>query len=83
MIYHGLFGMDFVEKGISFAPVVPVHLDKLTLTNVKYRGAVLNIEVTGHGTKLVKFELDGQATGPFLDATLTGAHTIKIQMAEK
>ncbi len=83
MIYHGLFGMDFVEHGISFAPVVPAKLEKLTLTNVKYRGMTLALEVTGHGTRLVKFELDGQATGPFLDATLTGAHTIKIQMAEK
>jgi hypothetical protein len=81
MIYHGLFGMDFVEKGIAFAPVVPANLNKLTLANVKYRGAVLSLEVTGHGTKLAKFELDGQVTGPFFDATLTGAHTIKIQMA--
>jgi hypothetical protein len=83
MIYHGLFGMDFVENGISFAPVVPANLNKLTLTNVKYRNAVLAIEVTGHGTKLAKFALDGQATGPFLDATLTGSHTIQIQMAEQ
>ena len=43
----------------------------------------LAIEVTGHGTKLAKFALDGQATGPFLDATLTGSHTIQIQMAEQ
>ena len=82
MIYHGLFGMDFVEKGIAFAPVVPAQFSKLTLANVKYRGCTLAIEVTGHGTKLADFQLDGQSAAPFLDASLTGAHTIKMRMTE-
>ena len=82
MIYHGLFGMDFLENGIAFAPVVPARFHKLTLTNVKYRGAVLDIELDGHGTKLATFELDGKAAAPFFDGILTGAHRIKIQMKD-
>ena len=74
--------MDFVEKGIAFAPVVPAQFSKLTLANVKYRGCTLAIEVTGHGTKLADFQLDGQSAAPFLDASLTGAHTIKMRMTE-
>ena len=81
MIYHGLFGMDFVEQGINFAPVVPVTTQALSLTNVKYRDSLLAIKVLGHGTTVAGFELDGQKQKPaFLDGTLQGPHQITIQM---
>jgi glycogen debranching enzyme len=81
MVYHGLFGMDFAEQGISFAPVVPANLDRLTLVNVKYRGSILALEITGHGAKLASFELDSKPATAFFDANLTGPHQIKIRMA--
>ena len=80
MIYHGLFGMDFAEDGVRFAPVVPAQFGKLTLANVHYRDSVLAIEVTGHGAKVAGFELDGKPAPAFFDATLTGPHQVKIRM---
>ncbi len=80
MIYHGLFGMDFVQDGIRFAPVVPDQFQKLTLNNVPYRNAQLSILVQGHGTRVRRFELDGKATKPEFPASLTGAHQVTIWM---
>ena len=81
MIYHGLFGMDFVENGINFAPVVPANLSKIRLADVKYRGSVLAIEVSGHGTQIAGMEIDGKPAPAFFDGSLTGPHEIKIKMS--
>ena len=81
MIYHGLFGMAFEEKGVRFAPVVPEQFKELTLANVKYRDADLTIIVKGHGTKIGQFNLDGKAQkNPFIDAAVKGQHEIQIQV---
>jgi len=80
MIYHGLFGMDFTENGIRFAPVVPERTAQLTLENVKYRNANLRIVVLGHGTKVRQFKLDGRVTKAFFPASQSGPHEIEIMV---
>jgi glycogen debranching enzyme len=80
MIYHGLFGMEFSEKGVAFAPVVPERFDELVLDNVKYRGAQLRIVLKGHGTRIRQFKMDGKSARPFIPASLTGSHQIEIVM---
>ncbi len=80
MIYHGLFGMDFTEGGIRFAPVVPDRFQELTLNSVKYRDALLRIVVKGHGTKVQRFRIDGKATKPLFPASTGGSHEIEIVM---
>ncbi len=79
MIYHGLFGMNFEQNGITFAPVVPAQFQELTLSNVNYRNSQLAIVVKGNGTKVRQFKLDGKTQkNPFLDASATGPHQIEI-----
>ena len=81
MIYHGLFGLNFVEQGINFAPVVPATMQELSLTNMKYRQSVLKLKVLGHGTTIASFAVDGQPQArAFLDSALQGSHQITIQM---
>lgn len=81
MIYHGLFGMEFEETGIRFAPVVPGNLQRLTLAGVKYRNCELSITVQGHGTAVDCFTLDGKRqTAPFVEGNLRGAHAIEISL---
>ncbi len=80
MVYHGLFGMEFTEQGVTFAPVVPERFEQLVLNQVKYRGAQLRIVVKGHGTKIRHFQIDGKSAKPFVPATLTGSHEIVITM---
>ena len=80
MIYHGLFGMEFTEIGIRFAPVVPEHFREVTLDNVKYRNAELRIVIRGNGAKIRDFKLDGKSSKPQFPASLTGEHQIEITM---
>ncbi|MGA2033289.1 MAG: amylo-alpha-1,6-glucosidase [Thermoguttaceae bacterium] len=79
MVYHGLFGMDFRQGGIRFAPVVPKQFRQLTLSDFQYRNACLQIIVKGHGTMIDKFQLDGEKQKwPLLDAAAAGRHEIEI-----
>jgi len=80
MIYHGLFGMDFTESGVQFAPVVPEQFTESVLENVKYRDAQLRIVVKGHGTRVRHCKVDGKSTTPFFAASQKGPHEIEILM---
>lgn len=80
MIYHGLFGMDFTETGIRFAPVVPERLEQLVLDSVKYRNSQLRLVVKGHGTQVRQFKLDGKATQAFFAASQSGSHQIEMML---
>jgi hypothetical protein len=84
MIYHGLFGMQFEEDGIRFAPVVPQKFQHLSLAGVKYRDCTLKITVVGHGTQLDRFLLDGKPqAAPMLDGALRGEHEIEMHLVSK
>jgi len=81
MVLHGLLGMNFEEKGIRFAPVVPMRFTQLTMKEIKYRQSVLDLKVSGNGTRVVSFKIDGHPTdNAFFDASLTGHHEIDIRM---
>ena len=81
MIYHGLFGIEFEENGVRFAPVVPKNFQRLTLSGVKYRQATLKIVIQGNGTQVSRFKLDGkEQQDRFFDAALQGNHEIEIHM---
>lgn len=78
MIYHGLFGMEFKEAGVGFAPVVPPQFHQLVLDNVRYRDAQLRIVVRGHGTRVQECKIDGKSAKPFFAGSEKGAHEIEI-----
>ncbi len=80
MIYHGLFGMNFTEAGVRFAPVVPPQFKELVLENVKYRDAQLRVVVKGNGTRVRQCKLDGKSAKPFFAASEKGAHELEILM---
>jgi Bacterial alpha-L-rhamnosidase 6 hairpin glycosidase domain len=82
MIYHGLFGMAFQEDGITFAPLVPPTFESIRLTDVAYRQSTLSITVRGSGARIARFALDGRPMArPSISATLSGHHTIDIQLS--
>jgi hypothetical protein len=82
MQYRVLFGMRFRPDGLAFAPVVPpAYAGERTLTNLRYRGAVLTVIVRGSGDGVARARLDGRPLARAeVPATLTGAHTIEIAM---
>lgn len=82
IIHSVLFGLRFEENKLAFKPFVPEALkDKRTLTNFKYRNAILDIELIGYGSKIQSFELDGKNTSLFgIPETISGKHTIRIEL---
>ena len=89
MVYKGLFGMDFQTGGIEFSPTkvdgenaVLKTDETISLLNVKYRKAVLDIYVTGHGTNITSFKLNGFVRNiPRVHAQSTGRQLIEIEVA--
>jgi hypothetical protein len=83
IVHKVLFGARFNANSLSFEPFVPQAMaGTRSLSNFKYRGAVLNIEMEGYGNKIKSFSLDGKVQQPIISATLTGTHSIKIILAD-
>jgi len=84
MVHRVFMGMSFQKNGIAFNPVIPkAYPGTKTLTNFKYRNAILEITVKGFGNKIERITLDGQPLeNAFLPASVTGRHQINIQMAD-
>jgi hypothetical protein len=83
MVYHGLFGMSFDPRGVTFAPVVPSRFSEVTLDGIRYRDMTLNVSVIGSGTEIAKFSVDGVDNPEHrIPSELTGTHGIEIVLAE-
>jgi hypothetical protein len=82
--YRILFGMGFEEDGLHLNPVVPEELKGLRqLTNFHYRKMILDIEVRGFGGHVKACAVDGRLTLPIIPPTLTGRHTVVIEMDDR
>ncbi len=76
-----LFGINFEDTGLSFAPFVPKTLaDVRTLYNFPYRGASLDITVEGYGDKIKSFSLNGKEQKPFIPTNIKGHNVVHIVM---
>lgn len=83
MVYKVFFGMDFQRDKLVLNPIVPEkYKGNKKLSNFKYRNALLEIEVEGHGNQIQSITMDGdiieQAVIP---SNLEGKHYMKIQLA--
>ena len=59
MIYAGLFGMRFQSDGQALAPALPEGWSDVSLTGVRYRRTVLQIQLHGAGAVVRSFQVDG------------------------
>jgi len=81
LVHKLLFGIDFKTDKLIFKPFVPKALTgKRTLSNFKYRNAILNIEMTGFGNKIKNFSIDGVESEAQISSSLRGTHHIKIEL---
>ncbi len=83
LVHKILFGIEFKTDGLAFNPFVPFTLSgKRSLTNFRYRNAILNIELEGYGNLVSSFMVDGKVqTAAFISSTLEGVHSVKIKLA--
>ena len=55
-----------------------------SLNNFRYRKSILDIEITGYGTRIKSFSIDGVAQKEAsVPCRLTGRHTLKIVLADE
>ena len=83
MVHKLIFGIEFKPGKLVFHPFVPEALKgNRSLSNFRYRNAVLNISMEGFGNKIAGFMLDGKSLTAYeIPAGLKGIHTIKIVLA--
>ncbi len=82
MVYRVFMGISFDTSGIAFSPTIPkVFGGNKTLSNFKYRNAILDITVNGFGKKIASITMDGKLLNKaFIPASTQGKHLIVIQM---
>lgn len=79
-----LFGINYEPDGIRFAPFVPKALAATrSLDGLRYRDATLDITISGYGSEISRFTLNGKEHKPFLPADIKGTNKIEIVMADK
>ncbi len=83
IVYKVFFGISFDIDRLAFHPFVPkAFAGTRTLSNFKYRNAVLDIAMKGYGNKIKSFSVDGKNMDDFhISSALTGHHFIKIVLA--
>lgn len=80
--YRVLFGIRLEPDRMVLRPMVPPgYAGTRTLDSLRYRGATLTLTVRGFGDGVARARLDGTAVdAAVLPATLTGHHTLEIEM---
>lgn len=80
LIYKILFGINYQADRLVLKPFVPAALKgKRSLTEFKYRNAMLDFEMEGYGNKIKSIALNGKILAkPEIMADLKGRHTVKI-----
>lgn len=78
-----LAGIQLGENAMTFRPVVPkVFKDGFTVSGLRYRNVVIDLTVSGYGSRIARFAVDGTETDRYsLPATLSGNHTVEITLA--
>lgn len=80
LIFYGVFGMEYNEKGMLFHPAVPKQLENIRLKALPYRKMFLDIYICGWGCRLDFMEIDGQRSS-YVDIALTGHHQVVLHVS--
>jgi hypothetical protein len=80
MVLRGLCGIRLDAGGVSFHPTIPDGMGPITLYDLSYRQAVLQIRVAGTGQSVKKMTINGREAKT-VPATATGEQSVAIEMA--
>lgn len=80
-----LFGIEYMNDGLAFHPFVPEALGQpRSLEGFRYRDAVLNISISGYGSKIKSFKVNGKEQDPFIPAKKAkGELNVVIEMDDQ
>jgi hypothetical protein len=79
LVLYGLLGIRYDVQGMTFTPAVVPVLAGVRVDGLRYRDAILDIEIRGHGTRCVAM-LDGRRVQR-VEADCTGRHSLVLEMA--
>lgn len=80
MIHNGLFGIRYTPRGLRFAPSLPAGWGPVTLRGLPYRGATLDVTLSGAGRRVVASTVDGRRSDA-VPADATGHHAVHLTLA--
>jgi len=81
LILMGLFGMRFDPDGVRFQPCVPVGSGWARLRGLRYRNAELDIEITGTGSTISAFRVNGVSSeNGLILASTRGVQRVEIEL---
>lgn len=76
-----VFGMRFQEDGVSFQPAGLSSSERITLEGIPYRKALLDITLTGTGSRVARCSINGQRVAKaFVPASATGRIQVEIAL---
>ena len=80
---RAMAGVKVTSRWLELHPVVLTPLEgSLTIGPLRYRNAQLTINISGSGSTIAAFAIDGVATSSYkIDASLTGRHTVDVVLA--
>ena len=83
LVYKVLFGMQYEADRLVFRPFVPqAFRGRRTLSGFRYRGAVLDVEMSGFGNVIKSITLDDKPLpDAAIPASLTGRHKVSITLS--
>lgn len=83
IVLKGIFGISLTPEGMSFRPMVTADFPgNKRISGLRYRDALLDIQLNGTGDRVASFTLDSLSTdSPFIPAELSGEHRIVITLS--
>ncbi|WP_291755862.1 hypothetical protein [Cellulomonas sp. 73-92] len=78
LVLFGLFGIRYDQDGMTFSPAVSPEFDGARIYGLRYRAAVLDIEIRGHGSRC-ETTFDGDRVEQ-VSTDCTGRHSVVLTM---
>lgn len=83
ILLYGVAGIELTSDGICFAPYMPESLGTLNIKGLKYAGMDLNISLSGEGSRVRAFRINGKKSNNYcLPVNLTGVQTVEIELGD-
>ena len=83
LLLRGIMGISLSADGMTFAPIIPQKLgSSLRLEGLRYREAILDINIQGSGDKIASFTVDSlRSPANIIPPDLQGHHKVDIIMS--
>lgn len=81
LILFGLLGIRYDLGGLTFTPAVAPEFAGARIRGLRYRAAVLDVEIRGHGNRCV-MSVDGRPVER-IEADCVGAHSVVLVMTSE